>query len=111
MDIKTRIKNKVAILDIKGEVDLYTSPAVRDTFSTLIKKRQKVIMVNFKDVSYIDSSGLATLVEAIQKMRPYGGQLGLCGLSQAIRGIFEISKLENIFAIFKDEEQAIASLN
>jgi anti-sigma B factor antagonist len=110
MDIHTRKKGDVVIIDIKGEVDLYTSPAVRNTLSTLIKKKHKAILVNFKGVRYIDSSGLATLIEAIQKMRPYGGRLGLWGLNQSIRGIFEISKLEDIFAIFKDEEQAIAGL-
>lgn len=110
MDLTVRTKAKVEIIDLKGEVDLYSSPMLRERFSFLIKAKRPAILVDMKDVTYIDSSGLATLIEAMQKMSRYGGKLCLSGLKAHIRDIFEVSRLENVFVIFGQAAEALEHL-
>lgn len=110
MDVNIRTEGRFEIIDLKGEVDLYSSPLLREHFFTLIKAKRPVVLVNLKGVTYIDSSGLATLIEAMQKMGKYGGRLCLAGLSRHVRDIFEVSRLENVFTIFSHEAEALESL-
>ena len=67
------------------------------------------MVINFEKVSYVDSSGLATIVEIFKKLRAYGGALKLVNLSPKVKGLFEITKLEKLFDISDDEEEAIKS--
>ena len=109
MDIEIREKDRVKIVDLKGEVDLYNSPSLRAQFSNLLKKKEKAILVNLKEVNYIDSSGLATFVELLQKMSAYGGKLKLSGLGRSIRNVFEVSRLDGVFSILDSETDALKS--
>ena len=109
MEIDIREKDSVKIVDLTGEVDLYNSPSLRTKFSSLLKKKEKTILINLKQVSYIDSSGLATFVELLQKMSAYGGKLKLSGLSRSIRNVFEVSRLDGVFSILDSEAEALKS--
>ncbi|NQT23673.1 MAG: STAS domain-containing protein [Candidatus Omnitrophica bacterium] len=103
MHIKTEDKNDVKICYINGEVDINTAPQIKKIFDKVIAEKKPKIVVNFKDVSYIDSSGLATLVEMLKNIRTYGGKLKLANLSSKIKSLFEITKLDKLFDISADE--------
>ena len=107
MDIGIREKDSVKIVDLTGEVDLYNSPSLRAKFGSLLKKKEKAILINLKQVSYIDSSGLATFVELLQKMSAYKGKLKLSGLGRSIRNVFEVSRLDGVFSISESEADAL----
>lgn len=107
MQIKQREANEVVILDLSGEIDISTSPEVRKSFDQLVKQQKKKILLNFTEVAYIDSSGLATLVEMLQRLKRYGGSLRLSGVAEKVRGLFEITKLDKLFRIFPVEEEAL----
>ena len=107
MQIKQRNVGEVVVLELSGEIDINTSPEVRKAFDQLIKDQKKKILLNFAEVAYIDSSGLATLVEMLQRLKRIGGFLRLCNLSEKVKGLFEITKLEKLFSIFSSEEEAI----
>ena len=109
MEIGIREKGSVKIIDLGGEVDLYNSPVLRAKFGNLLKKKEKSILINSKGVSYIDSSGLATFVELLQKMSAYGGKLKLSGLGRSIRNVFEVSRLDGVFSILGSEADALKS--
>ena len=109
MEIDIREKDSVKIVDLTGEVDLYNSPSLRTKFSSLLKKKEKSILINLRQVSYIDSSGLATFVELLQKMSAYGGKLKLSGLGRSIRNVFEVSRLDGVFSILDSEADALKS--
>ncbi|HPW65316.1 MAG TPA: STAS domain-containing protein, partial [Candidatus Omnitrophota bacterium] len=64
------------------------------------------ILIDLSKVDYMDSSGIATFVEAFQRTKRYSGRLILAGLTAAVRGVFEIAKLENIFEIAADRGEA-----
>ena len=107
MQINERKVDEVTILELSGEIDINTSPEVRKAFEQLIKEQRKKVLLNFTEVTYIDSSGLATLVEMLQRLKRFGGTLRLCGLSEKVRGLFEITKLDRLFSIFSSEEESL----
>jgi anti-sigma B factor antagonist len=98
--------NNIAVLSLQGDVDLYRSPDVRKQLEGYISKKIPCLIVDLKDVSFIDSSGLATLIEAFQKTKKYGGRLYLTGVNEKIRNVFEISRLEDVFTICSDVAEA-----
>lgn len=110
MTFVTRNLEGVSILDLDGEIDLHRSPEVRAEIGKLIDCKSKAVAVNFAKVSYIDSSGLATIIDAFQKMRGYGGKLGLVALATPIRSVFEVARLDQFFKIFDEESAAISAL-
>ena len=103
-------KSKATILQLKGDVDLYSSPEVRKKIVTLINKKNKNLLVNFKDVTYMDSSGVATLVEALQLTNRIKGKLKLFSLGTAIKDVFELSRLDKVFDIYENEQQALEGI-
>ena len=107
MKINQRKAGEVTVLELSGEIDINTSPEVRKAFDQLIKHQEKRILLNFTQVSYIDSSGLATMVEMLQRLKRFGGQLRLSNLSEKVKGLFEITKLDRLFGIFPSEEEAL----
>jgi anti-sigma B factor antagonist len=98
------------ILDISGDIDLAHSPAMRKVLLGEIKeKHTRKVLLNLKNVRYIDSSGIASLVEGLKASRDNGGRLILYGLSSSVREVMELSRLQKIFEIYDSEEQALAS--
>ncbi len=108
MKITKTTQQDVVICRINGDIDINSSPDIRKTFAELTASYQKKIVINLAEVSYIDSSGLATLVEMLKKIKSYGGRLRLSNLADKVKGLFEITKLEKIFEIYDTAEQAVA---
>jgi anti-anti-sigma factor len=93
-------------LRLAGDVDLNTSPELRGALRQVIARRPRRIVVNLGGVGYMDSSGLATLVEALKRTAEYGGKLHLLGLGPRVRAVFEISQLDRVFSIGPGEQEA-----
>ena len=77
------------------------------TLNAMIEKKPERMVVDLSDVTYIDSAGLASLIEAMQKVESYGGKFVLAGLQETVRSIFEISRLDQVFQIFPDADAAL----
>lgn len=107
MAVRTDNKNGVVVCQVDGEIDINTAPDVKKAFDKILSKKEPKIIVNFSKVTYVDSSGLATLVEILKNMKSYGGRLKLTNLSPKIKSLFEITKLERLFEILVDEKDAI----
>jgi anti-sigma B factor antagonist len=108
MQITRKQSNGITIFDIKGDIDINSSPSIRDVFEKGVKEKIMKILVNLTGVSYIDSSGLATLVEMLKKTKAYGGKLRISNLAPKVKSLFEITKLERLFDIFESEEEAVS---
>ena len=111
MSVKTEEKNGLTVCCIEGEIDINTAPDVKKAFEKLLSKRTPKIVINLAKVTYVDSSGLATLVEILKKMKSYGGRMRLTNMSQKIKSLFEITKLEKLFEIMADEAEAISTFS
>ncbi len=110
LEIKAVKDERTSIIRIKGDVDLYSSPKVRSQIVSLITKKNNNLLVDLSQVTYMDSSGVATLVEALQIINRVGGKLKLFSLGQAIKDVFELSRLDKVFDICQNEQQALEDL-
>ena len=110
MQIAARLATGGTILDITGDIDLAHSPAMRKALLQEIKeKKTPKVFLNLEKVRYIDSSGIASLVEGLKASRDQGSRLILYGLSKTVREVMELSRLQKIFEIHDSEAQGLAS--
>lgn len=110
MQIAARPATGGTILDITGDIDLAHSPAVRKALLQEIReKKTPKVFLNLEKVRYIDSSGIASLVEGLKASRDQGSRLILYGLSKSVREVMELSRLQKIFEIHESEAQALGS--
>ncbi len=106
LEIRTEKNDQSVLLHIKGEVDLYSSPQLRKEMMEQIKKKAPLILINLEGVRYMDSSGVATLIEGLQHCKKYKGRFALFGLQENVKEVFELTRLDKIFEIHKDRESA-----
>jgi anti-sigma B factor antagonist len=110
VQISTRRTDKATILDISGDIDLAHSSEVRRILLIEFReKRTPRVIVNLLEVNYIDSSGVASLVEGLKASRDVGSRLILFGLSPIAREVLQLSKLLTIFEICDSEERALGT--
>jgi anti-sigma B factor antagonist len=109
LQIAARHLDKITIFDISGDIDLATSPQLRKAVLRELKElRIPRVVLNLKKVRYIDSSGVASLVEGLKASRDVGSRFVLFGLNTTVREVLQLSKLVKIFEIYEDEDQALA---
>jgi anti-sigma B factor antagonist len=109
MEIEIKDYQGMKVMALSGEIDMYSSPALREEMMGLIDKRVTPLLIDFKGVPYIDSSGIATFVEGLKRMMSYGGRLKLIGLLEGVKEIFSFSKLDKVFEIYGSFEDALRS--
>jgi anti-sigma B factor antagonist len=101
------------LLRLKGDVDMNTSSDVRSALAEVFKQGStgmKAILIDLSQVRYMDSSGIATLVEAMQNCLKKGARLRLFELSPPVRDVFELARLANVFEIFVTRSEAVVGL-
>src|SRR5215470_3728890 len=109
MQISARYLDRTTILDVSGDIDLASSPELRKALLRELREmRIPRLVLNLKAVEYVDSSGVASLVEALKASRDTGSRLILFGLNSAVREVLQLSKLLSIFDNAETEEQAVA---
>ena len=101
--------NSSNVLPLEGEIDLHVSPRIASSLQSLIAAKPPRVVVDLSKVSYIDSSGLAVLIEGMQNVTAYGGRFALAGLQESVRPIFEIARLDQVFKIYPDVDAALAA--
>src|ERR1700730_386918 len=93
-------KDRPNVLPLEGEIDLHISPEVAESLRAMTAKRPKVLVVDLAKVTYLDSSGLAVLIEGMQNVKEYGGKFALINVQESVQHIFDIARLDQVFQIF-----------
>jgi anti-sigma B factor antagonist len=107
---KTRQVGNVAIVDLNGKVTLGENTGIlRDELRSLLAQGKKHIVLNMKDVSYVDSAGLGELVGAYTTATNQGGAVKLLHMQGKMRDLMQITKLHTIFPAYEDEQTAVNS--
>ncbi len=109
MNVETRIVGTVTVLAPEGRLDAFTVPTITSALEKVYASNPAQVVVNLTQVNFIDSTGLAALVQGMKRCRDHRGDLRLCGLASPVRIIFELTRLDKAFEIFTDEAQAITS--
>jgi anti-sigma B factor antagonist len=99
LEVKTTEKDNITFVHISGEIDLYSSPQVRTVLMKEARQQKPFIIVHLADVSYIDSSGVATFIETLQQVNRYGGRMVLVGMVDEVREVFSLTRLDKVFEI------------
>jgi anti-sigma B factor antagonist len=110
VQISARHSDSTTIFDISGDIDLANSPEVRKALLREVReKRTPRVVMNLSKVRYIDSSGVASLVEGLKASRDLNLRFILFGLSPSAREVLQLSRLLKIFEVYDNEDQALSS--
>ncbi len=102
-------EGKVIVVALEGDVDLSSSPDARKVLLECVRKGRPVI-VDMAGVSYIDSSGVASLVESLQGARKAGCEFALAAVSEPALRVLRLARLDTVFTIHESREAALAEL-
>ena len=106
MDIKTTVNEGVVIIQPQDDIDMHSSPSLREALQLHYKEETKAILADLSKVKYMDSSGIATFVECLQWQKANNKVFVIFSMAENIRGVFEMAKLDTIFTIVASEKDA-----
>jgi anti-sigma B factor antagonist len=109
MGFNVRRQGDVCVVSVEGQLIVGNRQELKQKILEELDRGAKKFLVDFTDTGYIDSSGLGVLVSLSKKIREQGGDLRLCGLNEDLQTLFELTKLDTLFAITKTSEEALAA--
>jgi anti-sigma B factor antagonist len=110
MTLQVRVLPNARIIDCSGDVDLYSSGELREALLKEMRSGTPGLLVNMTDVTYLDSSGVATLVEGLQLSRQTQTKYALFGLRPNARSVLQLARLDRVFVTFEDEDRALLGI-
>ena len=110
MEIETKEQEGVVVLSISGEIDLYNAPELKEAIQVLVEQKKNKIVVNLDRVSYVDSSGIGSLISSFSNLKKQEGSLRICNVVGSVRKVFELTKLTTFFDIDDTEADSVAAL-
>ena len=108
MDLKLdhRTEDRLTIVEVEGEIDVYTAPRLRELLIDLVNKGNFHLLVNMEKVDFLDSTGLGVLVGGLKRVRAHDGSLELVCTQERILKIFRITGLTKVFGIYASVDEA-----
>jgi anti-sigma B factor antagonist len=108
LSLSTRTVGNHTVLQVGGEVDVYTAPRLRERLIELVDGGARHVVVDLGTVEFLDSTGLGVLVGAHKRLRAVGGTLGLVCTREPLLKIFRITALDQVFPLYDSVEAASA---
>ena len=99
----------VTLVQAEGQLIVGNRQELKELVQAALDRNERRILIDFSRTGYIDSSGLGALVSISKRVRETGGHLRLSGLNEDLRSLFELTKLDTLFAIAETSQQALAS--
>jgi anti-sigma B factor antagonist len=99
----------VLMVQVEGQLIVGNRQELKTTVQEALEHGERKFLVDFTRTGYIDSSGLGALVSISKKVREHGGELRLAGLNEDLRSLFELTKLDTLFAITDTPDQALVA--
>lgn len=110
MNIERKSVKNVEVISLDGEIDMFVSPQVREALLKAIEQTPRAILFDLSQVSYMDSSGIATLVEGLQWSKKQCGRLILAGVRENVFNTLKLAKLHELFEMSDSVDVAIECL-
>ena len=109
IETEMEIVADVPVVKVTGEIDVYTAPEFKSAVTEAIETGAVSLIIDLTNVSYMDSSGFGILLGATKRLRPKGGCINLLGCSEAVTRMLSITRLDTIFGIYRNLEDALAA--
>jgi anti-sigma B factor antagonist len=97
-----------AVIGLKGEVDLYTCPELKQELLRVIGEGALLVVVDLTETTFIDSTGLGVLVRGVERLNTEGGRLAIVCVDPNMVKVFEVTGLDRVFSIYASREEALA---
>jgi anti-sigma B factor antagonist len=110
MRLKEATDRGVAIFTLEGEIDLHYAPGLRALFQAKAKTRTSALVLDLTGVPYIDSTGLAAIIEYFRDACAFSGILALAGLNDQLKSIFKIVRLDKAIPMFEAAKDAVDAI-
>jgi anti-sigma B factor antagonist len=107
--VDTRDAGEWAVIDVAGEVDVFTAPKLRERIIALLGEGKIHIVINLKDVAFMDSTGLGVLVGGLKRVKERDGRLALAAAQGTVQRVLGVTGLNSVFSMHDTVEQATAS--
>ncbi len=109
LTLNTRTQGEHTVLEVAGEVDVYTAPGLRDRVSDLLDGGEHQLVIDLGGVEFLDSTGLGVLVAGLNRAREVGGSLSLVCPQERVLKLFRITGLDEVFTVHGTVDEALAS--
>ena len=109
LELESTQRNGVAVLTLRGEIDVYTAPRMRQAIVDLVDAGSLTVVIDMDKVDFLDSTGLGVLVEGLKRVRTRGGTLSIVITQDKILKIFDITGLNKAFPIHRSVDDAVAA--
>lgn len=107
MEIDIKERSPFKVVHLSGDVDMHSSPAVRQAILDGLKGKQP-LLVELSAVTYMDSSGVASLVEGFQTARQQGSEFGLAAVARPVLSVLKLARLDKVFPIHASVDERLA---
>ncbi len=109
MDLRLRTRNLGAaeLVEISGELDLHAAPPLRAALLKATEGEKSRVLLDLSEVTFLDSTGVGVLVEALKRARARGGEVHFCGAGARVKRVFEITGLLRVLPLFDSRDAAL----
>jgi anti-sigma B factor antagonist len=104
------IGDAIVVIGLKGEVDLYTCPELKQELLRVINDGATTIVVDLTETTFIDSTGLGVLIRGVERLKTEGGRLAVVCVDPNMVKVFEVTGLNRVFSISSSQEEALAQV-
>jgi anti-sigma B factor antagonist len=107
LSLSTRTVQGRTVLEVAGEIDVYTAPQLRERLIALVDDGARLVIVDLSRVDFLDSTGLGVLVGGLKRLRSVGGELVLVCSHERLLKIFRITGLDRVFTLYASVDEAV----
>ncbi|RAY15568.1 anti-sigma B factor antagonist [Actinomadura craniellae] len=107
--VEQRVEKDLTVIEVTGEVDVFSSPRLRETLLEVIDGGALHLVVDLGGVTFLDSTGLGVLVGIFHRLRARNGTLSFVGGNERVRRVFHVTQLTKIFVLYDSVEEAVAA--
>lgn len=110
MEVKLKTKSGVLLVELQEEIDLFHANKLKLYFNKIFESAHRKIVLNFQDVTYIDSSGIGALLNIFKETKKRDIRIYFTNIHGSVKKVIELTKLDDYFPILRTEEEAIEHL-